>query len=229
MLIKYMQAAPTEFQCYLVLGTMESSRKQTEEITKKFKININKISPDIFHIFPTKQSISIDDVRNLKKHIFQKPVEFSHKIIIIEEAHKLTIEAQNALLKILEEPPKNIIIILEAQNKEGLLPTIRSRVVIIDTKKDFKLANENYILSQNLRDLLNLLPEIKNPQTWLDNQILLAYIKISKDAKTNGSQKSLRQDIDVLEKCIAAKKMVNSNVNATFVLANLFFSTVNRE
>src|SRR3990167_5471409 len=178
--------APNQkFQCYLILGTENHVKKQTEILAKNHNINLNKVSPDIFYVSPLKQSISIDEVRSLKKHIFQKPVHLPSKIIIFKEAHKLTTQAQNALLKILEEPPANVIIILEAQNKENLLPTVRSRLVLIEAKKEYEAKEANIYLTQTLPELLSTLPKINNPENWLDNQIYLIHSQIIKDAKNS--------------------------------------------
>lgn len=79
----------------------------------------------------TTQSIGIAEIKDLHKKIFLKPVNSPVKAVILEDAHLLTIEAQNALLKVLEEPPDNTIIILSVDDKESLLPTILSRCQII--------------------------------------------------------------------------------------------------
>lgn len=80
-----------------------------------------------------KKTISIDDVRELQKFVQLKTSgkENLRRAAIIEQAEALTHEAQNALLKILEEPPADTIIILTASHVRALLPTIRSRVRLI--------------------------------------------------------------------------------------------------
>ena len=87
-------------------------------------------SPDYIEITPDGNSIKIAQIRKLQSDILVKPYK-SHKIYVIDEAQKMTVEAQNALLKTLEEPPKYAIIILITNNKESLLDTIKSRCEII--------------------------------------------------------------------------------------------------
>lgn len=82
------------------------------------------------------QSIGINDVKLMQKKIFFKPIKSKTKAVIIEDAHLLTTEAQNALLKVLEEPPAHTIIVLGAQSKESLLPTIISRCQVITLTPD---------------------------------------------------------------------------------------------
>jgi len=73
----------------------------------------------------------IDDVRVLKDAVKLAPVSAKKKIYIIDEAHMLTTEASNALLKTLEEPPPHVLFILATTNPEKLIPTIRSRATTI--------------------------------------------------------------------------------------------------
>ena len=87
-------------------------------------------SPDYIEITPDGNSIKIAQIRKLQSDILVKPYK-SYKIYVIDEALKMTVEAQNALLKTLEEPPKYAIIILITNNKESLLDTIKSRCEII--------------------------------------------------------------------------------------------------
>lgn len=87
-------------------------------------------SPDYIEIKPDGNSIKIAQIRKLQTDILVKPFK-SYKIYVIDEAQKMTVEAQNALLKTLEEPPKYAIIILVTNNKESLLDTIKSRCEII--------------------------------------------------------------------------------------------------
>jgi DNA polymerase-3 subunit gamma/tau len=73
----------------------------------------------------------IDDIRALRDAVKLSPARGKKKIYIIDEAHMLTTEAGNALLKTLEEPPSHVVFILATTNPEKLLPTIRSRAVNI--------------------------------------------------------------------------------------------------
>lgn len=82
------------------------------------------------------KAIGIEVVRELEHFLSLKVPSSSpyHRAIIIEDSHKLTVEAQNALLKTLEEPPEGTIIVLTANQAQALLPTIRSRAQAIIVK-----------------------------------------------------------------------------------------------
>ncbi len=77
----------------------------------------------------------IDDVRTLRDAVKLAPINSKKKIYIIDEAHMLTTEASNALLKTLEEPPAHVIFILATTNPEKLIDTIKSRVTFIPFRK----------------------------------------------------------------------------------------------
>lgn len=86
----------------------------------------------------------IEEMRSLKENINLLPLRSTHKIYIIDEAHMLTREAFNALLKVLEEPPKHVIFMLCTTESTKILPTIISRC----EKLELTLATEDILLSK---------------------------------------------------------------------------------
>ncbi len=89
--------------------------------------------PDIIRVTHEKpNTISVDDIREQVNHTIDiKPYQGPYKIYIIPEADKMTVQAQNALLKTIEEPPQYAVIFLLTENAELLLPTINSRCVML--------------------------------------------------------------------------------------------------
>jgi len=83
--------------------------------------------PDVGVIEADGQFIKIGQVRELQKQVSYKPFEGRRKVFILNDAEKLNLEAANALLKTLEEPPPETLFILVTSNPEALLPTILSR------------------------------------------------------------------------------------------------------
>ena len=92
--------------------------------------------PDIIWVTHEKpNSISVDDIREqVNADVAVKPYGSAHKVYIINEAEKMTAQAQNALLKTLEEPPEYVVILLLTSNVNSLLPTILSRSVALNMK-----------------------------------------------------------------------------------------------
>ena len=97
---------------------------------------------------------SIDEIRSLKEKINYQPVEGLRKVYIIDEAHMLTKEAFNALLKTLEEPPSHVIFILATTELDKILPTIISRCQRYDFKpldlEEMKSGLEHILKEENL-------------------------------------------------------------------------------
>lgn len=117
---------------YMFEGIEGIGKKKLTEELAKLLLDISDVnnSPDYIEINPDGNSIKIAQIRKLQTDIIIKPHK-DYKIYVINDAHKMTIEGQNALLKTLEEPPKYAIIILVTSNKEALLDTIKSRCEII--------------------------------------------------------------------------------------------------
>lgn len=92
--------------------------------------------PDIIRVVHEKpNTISVDDIRTqVNGDVAIKPYSGKHKVYIMSEAEKMTAQAQNALLKTLEEPPEYAVIMLLTSNVNALLPTIVSRCVVLDMK-----------------------------------------------------------------------------------------------
>ena len=105
--------------------------------------------PDIRYITHEKVSLGVDDIRDqLNNDIYIKPYSSHHKIYIIDEAEKMTEQAQNALLKTLEEPPEYAVILLLTNNTNAFLSTIQSRCVILNLKPLDRSAIKGYLMEQ---------------------------------------------------------------------------------
>ncbi len=92
-----------------------------------------------------KKDISIETMREATKKISLSAYQEKYKILIIDEAEKLTLSASNSLLKIIEEPPKDTIIILVSNQKNKVIPTIRSRSQIISFGLEEPEAIEKFL------------------------------------------------------------------------------------
>lgn len=110
----------------------------------EFNTNNN---PDFLIIEPDGNSIKIEQIRNLQKMIQEKPIISNRKVYIIDNADLMTKEAQNCLLKTLEEPPEYAVIILIGSNENMFLATIKSRCMIIHFDKISNQELKEYLKS----------------------------------------------------------------------------------
>ncbi|MGB7606199.1 MAG: DNA polymerase III subunit delta' [Lutisporaceae bacterium] len=109
--------------------------------------------PNIDIIKPSGASIKIKQIREVIAKVSKKPFENGYKVLIIDEADKMTQDAQDAFLKTLEEPPANTVFILLAENQNSLLPTVVSRCQVFYLKKVAKQQIESFLLEKFSYDI----------------------------------------------------------------------------
>lgn len=136
---------------YMFEGIDGIGKKKLSQELSKILLDTENVesSPDYINIYPDGNSIKIAQIRKLQTDIIVKPHK-QYKIYIINQAESMTIEAQNALLKTLEEPPEYAIIILITSNKEALLDTIKSRCEIIKFLPISILDLNDYLVNQGI-------------------------------------------------------------------------------
>lgn len=141
----------------VIIASKDKKKRDEHALLLCNKEHINKF--DIYTLQfekteeSSKSSIGIKEIREIQKNILLKPMQGSKKAIIISDAHLLTVEAQNALLKLLEEPPLDTLILLIVSGKDILLPTIISRCKVIQLK-DGEEEKENK--DSSVKDILLL-------------------------------------------------------------------------
>jgi len=178
------------------------------------------------------KAMGIEDVRNIQKTILLKPFRGKTKAVILNVYENITTEAQNALLKILEEPPNNTIIIITLAKKELVLPTITSRCkVIVLQEKEMELtqadlaklhADLNILLNGKIGDKLKIAQVIaKNKEdttVWLEKMAIFIKNKLineKRDFKYSDFLKELQKTY---------KTIKSTNVSQRTALENLFLS-----
>ncbi len=160
-----------------------------KEFAKEQKINpfdITLIEKDVTSKTAA-QSIGIEVVKQIQKKVFLKPIRSKNKLVIIEDAQLLTPEAQNALLKILEEPPANTLIFLGTPTTQALLPTILSRCQVITLEEEQKKVTEKTLnelnafieslpgisIGEKLKQAEQLAKNKDKAIMWIENLILI--------------------------------------------------------
>ena len=194
--------------------------QEIKNLARDYQID-SKNALDYFEITPQKKQISIDQIRELKGHIYQKPMKAKVKFVAVKDADLLTIEAQNALLKLLEEPPSHAVIVLATQRKQKLLPTIRSRAVEINASFQKKRLSKNIeSKDSNFDEAITALSQVQNPKEWIDWQIENYYQTLLSAVSKNNPDK-IAAVLGKIENLSYSKKLIEANVNSKFVLFNL--------
>ena len=127
-----------EFVAKIFAMTLQCEKGGTEPCGEchSCKQAMSNNQPDIIFISHEKPgSIGVEDIRGqINNDIGIKPYSSPRKVYIMNEGEKMTVQAQNALLKTLEEPPEYAVIVILTTNLETLLPTILSRCVVLNMK-----------------------------------------------------------------------------------------------
>ncbi len=162
----------------------------------------------------------IDDIRNLQEHIGFRPLQGRYKVFIIDEAHMLTDEAFNALLKTLEEPPKHVVFILATTEPSKIPPTILSRLQRLDFKRisypqiveKLKLILENEKIPFDESALYLIAEEsegsLRDAETLLEKVVLSLnpHLKLTQDYVANFlGQISTKQLLDFINLILEKK------------------------
>lgn len=167
------------FPATLITGP--SPQKTIKRLCQKLANPLSVNNPDILII---KTDHGINRIRQIKNFLTQKPFSHTTKIVIIYEADRLQIPAQNALLKTLEEPGSNRYLILTTAKPSSLLPTIISRCRLINLSWSVSAPSQplipihtnqakNLKLSQQLStNKQSILPLMQQQLAFLHHQLI---------------------------------------------------------
>ncbi|HZJ18442.1 MAG TPA: hypothetical protein VFD45_02380 [Patescibacteria group bacterium] len=226
-----LQAKLVKFNFQLMQSILISSNKNQDALDYVKKLSLNeKIGEFDTLIIESEKQIGIKDIRILQEKTLLKPFKGKQKITILNAEKGITAEAQNALLKILEEPPANTIIALIIPSKELVLPTVLSRCKIIELNhkvsisikehEDYEKEFNKFIkFSQGEKlKLAESLAKDKEQALLYLQKIILGAREIMLKEKDLNSQKSIK----LIQKRYIELK--NSNANLRLGLESLFIS-----
>ena len=183
--------------------------------------------PDLIYVTHEKPaSIGVDDIREQINDTIQvRPYSSYYKIYIVDEAEKMTVQAQNALLKTIEEPPAYAVILLLTTNQDAFLPTILSRCVkhIKDTDISGLLDYIHKVKEENLdiRECLDFMQmwyrDILMYKTTKDINLLIFRDEFSavKSVSTTSGYDGLEKILEAIDK---ARIRLDANVNTELVM-----------
>lgn len=195
----------------LIIG--ETNKIVSQLQTSLEKIGVHKAD----QILIAENPLSISTVRQTQRKIALSPFLSKKQVVIIYSADNASIEAQNALLKTLEEPSSTSILILIARNIINILPTIISRVEVyfypIDKTENF--PEVEMLFKGNLGDRLYWIrtqgSKIDNPDLFIDEAIIY----------TENNLSSSHNKINLLNKLYKAKRLIKNNVSLEFALESV--------
>ena len=165
---------------------------------------------------PEKDNFLVNDAEILQEESFLKPVSADNKIFIIKNIDKSTVQAQNKILKIIEEPPQNVVYIFTCENLENVLQTIKSRVqkFILAPFKNQEIEKFLKCDDNKKRDILALSQgNITKALNFLDNNSIFTTFNLVKSIVLE-----LKSSKNVLE---YSSKLIENKSNFVFALETL--------
>ena len=192
---------------------------------------MNHNQPDIIYVSHEKpNTISVDDIRSqVNNDIGIKPYSSKYKIYIIDEAEKMNVQAQNALLKTIEEPPAYAVILLLTTNADMFLPTILSRCVTLNIKVVADDVIKWYLMKQYLIPDYHAEVCVAFAQGNVGKAIQLAASSDFNELKAAVLQLMKRLDDIELYEMAAAIKQINEyklSINDYFDLIMIWFRDI---
>lgn len=225
------------FSMQPTLITGADSHNRQQKVCQILKLNFETIfgtkAANNPHLFLTNDApIGIEKIRELISFLSLKPFSEEKKMVIINEAQNITREAQNALLKTLEEPSINSFIFLLTPWKNFLLPTVISRCKIIDLglKKaswhDFEKRKKLFLNLLKSKTSEKLIWAEKNKDVIKDREHVVSFIDVGlivlRDYLIQGKYSDKKRLIGIIKRFLGAKKVLQTtNVNAKLTLENL--------
>jgi len=204
-------------------GILEARKESEKQKAGKFDIEVSEFE----------KALGIEDIRNIQKKIFLKPFKGEKKSLIIVLRNGATIEAQNSMLKLLEEPPPSSLIFLVTDNAMTLLPTILSRCKLIELNKETTLSENKGEYSDFLKNLrmetgeaLKMAQDLSKDKSgairFLERRILTAREEMLGNLADKQKSLRFRKMIHKLE--LTHYDLKNTNVNPRLALENLFLT-----
>lgn len=186
--------------------------QKISSICQQLNTTYSPNNPDILYI---SQDYTISSIRQIKNFLSQKPFQSPCKIILISNAQNLSLDAQNTLLKNLEEPGPNNYFILTIPKISFLIPTIISRCSLINLESQPKnLSKSQFNLPQNTSQAINLSDQLSvNKENILP--ILTDQLNFYHQSIIDSPSKKTSQTIN---KLIISINMINSHIDPKFAL-----------
>lgn len=219
--------------------------------SQSLEIDIDKLDsyPYIITVISDKKSLGIEEIRDLSKFIsLTVPLNKAiNRVVMIPNSEILTVQAQNALLKNLEESPKSTLFILTTKKINNILPTILSRSRIIDVVKPSKIEikkylnkhndteiEQNYLLSDGAPRLIEIL--LDNNESDIKNDVdltkkILSASKINKLSYINELSKSREESIKIISLIKQMSKLgcLSNNSKQSIIWQNILDRSMQAE
>lgn len=219
----------------------ESGDGEPCQLCASCKLVSGESHPDLIKI-GGEGTIKIAEIRELQKKLYLKPYRADHKVAVIEDAHLMTEESANAMLKVLEEPPENSIIIFTSPDKKLLPETIvsRSQIVSFGTGGAMQKTENTEGVYADVTSILDKKPIYQKMITVQkyskEKPLLVEFLNILEEVlretvlgRNDLEGYSEKNIITILELVERSREYLKNNLSGKFVLENLVINATNYE
>lgn len=204
----------------IISSSLEDLKKEIQQTLASHIGSGNTDHPDILY-FSSDSKLGIEQARKIKEHFSLKPYSAKGRAVALEDAANLTVEAQNALLKILEELPKEAVFILGGNSDSKLLPTVVSRCQIIHIP-DVSIQHTpgvgfekdlEKLLASNMEQRFEYVEKLKDRGEFL--KLMVHYFHQNLRSHPKGA------NLNFLKEILQAEEWAKQNVNIRAILEYL--------
>lgn len=199
----------------LISKSINTRKEKIEELL--IQAGLTKTHPDTL-LYSSDSKLGIEQARKIKEHFSLKPYSAKGRAVVLEEAGDLTPEAQNALLKIIEELPVDANFFLGVSALAQILPTVISRCEVISLEeatsknRDTLFPQVEKLLESSLEERFQYIEKLKEKEEFL--HVLTSYFH--QNLKPNSPER-----IEFLKALLQAEQWANQNVNLRAILEYL--------
>ncbi len=195
----------------LLIGSQENRSEKIQSFLEE--AGLKNPHPDLLY-FPADSKLGISEARKIKEHFSLKPYSSKSRAVVLEDASSLTPEAQNALLKTLEELSEHALFILCANSDAFFLPTVLSRCQIITLQPGRLQAKSNFsadiekLLTTSIEQRFEYIEKLKDREEFFHSFVNYFHIK-------------LPANTEFVSELLQAEEWANQNVNIRAILEYL--------
>ncbi len=203
-----------------LLFAFASLSNHVEQVAAFFSLNVH--SPDFHVLNSDEESLKIEDVRQLAQDILLKPYQDKVSVFVVLHIDKASLAAQNALLKLLEEPPASAQVILTTAHLSSVLPTIQSRCLIRTIEE--KILAESHTSLDEFLSVKTPAQTISLSEKYKEREAALQFLEhvVHELHLKNQKTPTFSQTL-LLQRVITAREYIAKNVNVRLVLEDLLF------
>ncbi len=215
----------------IISPDIQTRVEEIKKILTTSQISLNH--PDLLYL-PSGEKLGVEQTKKIREHLSVKPYSAKGRVMVVEDASVMTVEAQNSLLKTIEELPENALMILGAKSESDLLPTVVSRCQIVILKgaqrpieSDEKDAiaslqhDMDTLQTSTISERFEYIEKLKDKEEFLHALVVYFREILHKTGSPRFGEAGLGSTKEFLKELLQAEQWAGQNVNIRAILEYL--------